>query len=89
MHVSLASILERVSQNKPLQEQPSHFNLFILTCVDPSIRLSFGKTKYFIFFIDDYSRKSWVYFLKQKSEAFVAFKNFKALVEKNGYEIKS
>ena len=29
-------------------------------------------------------------FLKQKSEAFVAFKNFKALVEKkSGYEIKS
>ena len=41
-------------------------------------------------FIDDYSRKTWVYFLKQKSEAFIAFKNFKALVEKeSGYEIKS
>ncbi|KHN28513.1 Retrovirus-related Pol polyprotein from transposon TNT 1-94, partial [Glycine soja] len=34
--------------------------------------------------------KTWVYFLKQKSEAFVAFKNFKALVEKeSGYVIKA
>ena len=55
--------------------------------INPS---SFGKNKYFLLFIDDYSRKTWVYFLKQKSEAFVAFKNFKSLVEKeSGYEIKS
>ncbi|KAL4280657.1 hypothetical protein GQ457_03G000810 [Hibiscus cannabinus] len=51
---------------------------------------SFGKSRYFLLFIDDYSRKTWVYFLKQKSEAFGAFKNFKALVEKeSGFEIKS
>ena len=55
--------------------------------INPS---SFGKNKYFLLFIDDYSRKTWVYFLKQKSEAFVAFKNFKAPIEKeSGYEIKS
>ncbi|KAL4301681.1 hypothetical protein GQ457_10G015230 [Hibiscus cannabinus] len=51
---------------------------------------SFGKNIYFLLFIDDYNRKTWVYFLKQKSEAFGAFKNFKALVEKeSGFEIKS
>ncbi|KAL4341735.1 hypothetical protein GQ457_08G027600 [Hibiscus cannabinus] len=51
---------------------------------------SFGKSRYFLLFIDDYSRKTWVHFLKQKSEAFGAFKNFKALVEKeSGFEIKS
>ncbi|KAL1294566.1 hypothetical protein AAHE18_19G149300 [Arachis hypogaea] len=44
----------------------------------------------FFLFIDDYSRKTCVYFLKQKSEAFEAFKTFKALVEKEGgYEIKA
>jgi transposase InsO family protein len=37
---------------------------------------------YFITFIDDYSRKMWVYFLKHKSEAYVVFQEFKALVEK-------
>lgn len=38
--------------------------------------------RYIISFIDDFSRKTWVYFLHEKSEAFVAFKNFKACVEK-------
>ena len=43
---------------------------------------SFGKSNYFLLFIDDFSRKTWVYFLKQKSEAFGTFKKFKAFVEK-------
>ena len=51
---------------------------------------SFGKNNYFLLFIDDFSRKTWVYFLKQKSEAFGAFKKFKAAVEKEtGLEIKA
>lgn len=55
--------------------------------INPS---SFGKNKYFILFIDDHSRKTWVYFLKQKFEAFMTFKIFNAFVEKeSGYEIKS
>ena len=43
--------------------------------------VSSGKKKYFISFIDDYCRKTWVYFLQEKSKAFTAFKSFKALVE--------
>ena len=43
---------------------------------------SHGKNLYFMFFIDDFSRKTWVYFLKEKSQAFEAFKKFKAMVEK-------
>ena len=43
---------------------------------------SLGKSNYFLLFIDDFSRKTWVYFLKQKSEAFGTFKKFKAFVEK-------
>jgi len=47
------------------------------------------KRTYFLLFIDDFSRKTWVYFLNQKFEAFAAFKNFKVLVEKeSGCEIK-
>ncbi|XP_020421230.1 uncharacterized protein LOC18775571 [Prunus persica] len=41
-----------------------------------------GNKRYFITFIDDYSRKTWIYFLQEKSEAFVVFKSFKARVEK-------
>ncbi|GKE36066.1 retrovirus-related pol polyprotein from transposon TNT 1-94, partial [Tanacetum coccineum] len=49
-----------------------------------------GKNLYFMLFIDDYSRKAWVYFLKEKSQAFEAFKKFKAMVEKEkGLNIKS
>ncbi|CAL2260415.1 unnamed protein product [Prunus armeniaca] len=51
---------------------------------------SHGGNKYFISFIDDFSRKVWVYFLKKKSEAFQAFKDFKAEVEKFvGFPIKT
>lgn len=35
-----------------------------------------------IMFLDDYSRKCWVYFLSEKSEAIEAFKRFKALVKR-------
>jgi hypothetical protein len=41
-----------------------------------------GGSRYFITFTDDFSRKTWVYLLKEKSNAFEIFKNFKALVEK-------
>ncbi|GKV33525.1 hypothetical protein SLEP1_g42028 [Rubroshorea leprosula] len=40
-----------------------------------------GGKQYFITFVDDYSRKTWVYFLQTKSEALAAFKNFKVLAE--------
>jgi len=48
-----------------------------------------GGNVYFMTFIDDYSRKTWVYFLKNKSEAFEKFEEFKALAEKqSGHFIK-
>uniref|UniRef100_A0A2N9GKI3 Integrase catalytic domain-containing protein n=1 Tax=Fagus sylvatica TaxID=28930 RepID=A0A2N9GKI3_FAGSY len=48
-----------------------------------------GGAQYFMSFIDDYSRKTWVYFLKNKSEAFAKFKIWKAEVEnQTGRKIK-
>ena len=41
---------------------------------------SIGGAKYFLTFIDDYSRYCTVYFIKQKSEVFNKFKEFEALV---------
>jgi transposase InsO family protein len=50
---------------------------------------SLGGSIYFLTFIDDYSRKTWVYFLKHKSKTFDKFKEFNALVEKqSGLSIK-
>ncbi|KAL0360218.1 UNVERIFIED_CONTAM: Copia protein [Sesamum radiatum] len=43
--------------------------------------ISNGGKSYLITFTDDFSRKTWVYFLQEKSEAFLAFKSFKARVE--------
>jgi hypothetical protein len=36
---------------------------------------------YYVSFIDDYSRKTWIYLLKSKDEVFNKFKEFKALIE--------
>ncbi|GAA0141050.1 hypothetical protein LIER_02285 [Lithospermum erythrorhizon] len=45
--------------------------------------------RYFLTFIDDFSRKGWVYLLINKSEALSCFKEFKSMVEKDsGHVIK-
>ncbi|KAI5680165.1 hypothetical protein M9H77_01392 [Catharanthus roseus] len=44
--------------------------------------ISNGGKRYIMTFIDDLSRKTWAYFLQEKSEALTAFKVFKAVVEK-------
>jgi len=41
-----------------------------------------GGNHYLLTFIDDYTRKTWVFLLKQKSEVFECFCQYKALVEK-------
>lgn len=38
-----------------------------------------GGARYFIAMVDEYSRNVWLYLLKSKDEAIVAFKNWKAL----------
>ena len=36
---------------------------------------------YYVSFINDFSRKTWVYFMNNKNEVFSKFKEFKALIE--------
>ena len=38
--------------------------------------------RYFSSIINDYSRRVWVYILKSKDEAFVRFKEWKTLIER-------
>jgi hypothetical protein len=40
---------------------------------DPIKPSSIGENQYFITFINDFSHKTWVYFLKEKSETFGVF----------------
>ena len=47
----------------------------------PITPISNSNKRYILCFIDDFSRKTWIYFLAEKCEAFTMFKNFKSLVE--------
>jgi hypothetical protein len=42
---------------------------------------SLGKPLYCVSFIDYFSRNTWIYFLRKKSEVFDKFKEVKVLVE--------
>jgi hypothetical protein len=48
----------------------------------PMPSTSINEYVYYVSFIDDYSRKTWVYFLKPKDEVVSKFKEFKALIER-------
>ena len=56
--------------------EPIHFDVF-----GPMNFPSLGKSVYYVSFIDDFSRNTWIYLLKKKSKVFDRFKEFKALVE--------
>lgn len=48
-----------------------------------------GGKRHLICFIDDLSKKVWVYFLVYKADAFVSFKKFKSGIEKeSGLSVK-
>ncbi|KAG8499392.1 hypothetical protein CXB51_005981 [Gossypium anomalum] len=48
----------------------------------PSRVPSRGGANYMLTFIDDFSRKVWAFFLKQKSDVFFTFKSWKIMIEK-------
>jgi hypothetical protein len=54
----------------------THFDL-----CGPMIAPSMNGCLYYIIFIDDCSRKTWIYFLNTKDESFSKFQDFKNLVE--------
>ena len=48
----------------------------------PTKNASIGGCRFYVTFIDDCSRKIWVYFMKQKSEIFDCFRKFKCMLKK-------
>jgi len=55
----------------------------------PSSVASIGGARYYVTFIDNFSRKVWVCFLKQKSKVFQKFKEWKTVVENHtGRKVK-
>ena len=56
----------------------------------PFLVASIAKHKYYVIFVDDYSRICWIFFMQKKSETFSKFCEFKALVEKeSGKQLKA
>eukprot|EP00253_Pinus_taeda_P026191 PITA_26191 len=51
---------------------------------------SIAKQRYFVIFIDDFSRRCWIYFMQKKDQTLLKFCEFKALAEKElGRKIKA
>ena len=77
---------------KPFQSVDRNSNLLDLIHSDIcelNEILTRGGNRYFIIFIDDFFRYTYVYLLKHKDEAFNAFKNYKAEVKNQlGKKIK-
>ena len=64
------------------ENRSSHFGERIyLDLMGPMPQISLGGSKYVLVFADDYSRKGWVYFLKNKSETITKFCEFKKKIE--------
>ncbi len=55
----------------------------------PMSGVSLGKSRYFILFIDDYTKKTFVRFMSRKSEVFSCFKDFVRRAEvQTGLKVK-
>ena len=52
-----------------------------LDVCEPMSSSSLSRYVYYVSFIDYFSHKTWIYFLKGKNEVFSKFREYKALVE--------
>jgi transposase InsO family protein len=63
---------------------------FTQMCVDHSRQPPWTKHRYYVIFVDDFSRKCWIFFMQKKDQTFSKFCEFKALVEKDtGRKVKA
>ena len=81
---------KRVSFTKtPREPKNVRFEIVNTDVRGPSLASSLGGSRFYVTFIDDFSRKVWVYFLKHKSDVFAIFKKLKAEVENHtGLKVK-
>lgn len=56
------------------------FNSFIDFCA-PMPMTSLEGYLYYVIFVDDFSHKTWIFYLKTKCRTFNMFRDFKSLVE--------
>jgi hypothetical protein len=78
---SLANIRrKRFKKRRTTQASKVLFRIFIDIC-GPFI-YSYGQFLYFMLLIDDFSRYTFIYFLKHRSDALNYFREYKVAVEK-------
>ena len=63
------------------QRASSPLELIHSDLMGPLPHISIKNVRYVLTFLDDFSRYTWVYFLRKKFEVFEHLKDFKALVE--------
>ena len=71
----------RIHFQRAKQKQKGTLELIHSDVCGPMSSTSLSGFEYYITFIDDYSRMTWIYFLKEKGKVFEKFKEFKALIE--------
>ena len=62
--------------------QTSLLELIHTDLCGPMQTRSLGGASYFLTFIDDRSRYTWVYFIRRKGDVFEYFKEFRTMIEK-------
>ncbi|GKA55243.1 retrotransposon protein, putative, ty1-copia subclass [Tanacetum coccineum] len=78
-----------VSFSKAIHQTKGTLDYLHADCWGPSRVPSLGGARYFLSIIDDFSRMTWVFMMKHKSEAFEKFKHWKILIEnQTGRKIK-
>ena len=79
----------RTSFKRKQDSTKNKLDLINTNLCGPTQTRSYYRVRYFILFVDDFSRMMWVAFLKEKSKAFEKFKIFKAKVEnESGLKLK-
>ena len=66
----------QISQKKSEKLELVHIDVW-----GPAQVSSLGGSHYYVTFVDDATRKTWMYYIRNKSDVFDTFKEWKALVE--------
>ncbi|KAG8481120.1 hypothetical protein CXB51_025896 [Gossypium anomalum] len=88
-HMSENGMQKRVRFTRGIHNKKGTLEYIHSDLWGPSKVPSRGGANYMLTFIDDFSRKVWAFFLKQKSDVLFVFKSWKILIEKQmGKQIK-
>ncbi|BBH02338.1 hypothetical protein Prudu_012875 [Prunus dulcis] len=86
---NLENSTEMLFQKIKLKRASKVLELVHVDLCGPMRNESVARNRYFMLIIDDFTRMIWVYFLRNKSEAFYCFKKFKSMTElQTGHKVQ-